>query len=80
MKELELMAADFVTDVLFSGASEPDWYRGRFFPERRKIRNLTNYIKLKTGVQKSTKKMWRTSSRHVNNYKYDLLPVNFFSF
>ena len=52
MKELELMAADFVTDVLFAGASEPDWYRGRFFPERRKIRNLTNYIKIESRCSK----------------------------
>ena len=56
MKELELMAADFVTDVLFSGASEPDWYRGRFFPERRKIRNLTNYIKIENRFSKIDQK------------------------
>ena len=56
MKELELMAADFVTDVLFSGASEPDWYRGRFFPERRKIRNLTNYIKIENRCSKIDQK------------------------
>ena len=56
MKELELMAADFVTDVLFSGASEPDWYRGRFFPERRKIRNLLNYIKIENRCSKIDQK------------------------
>ena len=56
MKELELMAADFVTDVLFSGASEPDWYRGRLFPERRKIRNLTNYIKIENRCSKIDQK------------------------
>ena len=50
------MAADFVTDVLFSGASEPDWYRGRFFPERRKIRNLTNYIKIENRCSKIDQK------------------------
>ena len=50
------MAADFVTDVLFSGASEPDWYRGRFFPERRKIRNLTNYIKIENRFSKIDQK------------------------
>ena len=56
MKELESMAADFVTDVLFAGASEPDWYRGRFFPERRKIRNLTNYIKIENRFSKIDQK------------------------
>ena len=40
VKEWESRAADFVTDFLFKGASKPDRYRGRFFPERRKIRNL----------------------------------------
>ena len=50
------MAADFVTDVLFAGASEPDWYRGRFFPERRKIRNLTNYIKIENRFSKIDQK------------------------
>ena len=50
------MAADFVTDVLFAGASEPDWYRGRFFPERRKIRNLTNYIKIENRCSKIDQK------------------------
>ena len=32
VKELESRAADFVTDVLFEGASKPDRFRGRFFP------------------------------------------------
>ena len=50
------MAADFVTDVLFAGASEPDWYRERFFPERRKIRNLTNYIKIENRFSKIDQK------------------------
>ena len=46
VKELESRAADFVTDVLIEGSSKPGWYRGRFFPERRKIRNLITYIKI----------------------------------
>ena len=74
VKESESRAADFVTDILFEGASKPDRYRGRFFPERRKIRDLKRKLKLKTDFQKSTKKMWRTSCRHVSKRKYDLLP------
>ena len=52
VKELESMAADFVTDVLLEGASKPDWYSGRFFPERRKIRNLITYIKIENRFPK----------------------------
>ena len=52
VKELESRAADFVTDVLFEGASKPDRYRGRFFPERRKIRNLITYIKTENRFSK----------------------------
>ena len=52
VKELKSRAADFVTDILFEGASKPDRYRGRFFPERRKIRNLTTYIKTKNRFSK----------------------------
>ena len=55
VKELEPRAADFVTDVLFERASKPDRHRGRFFPERRKIRK--RILKLKTDFQNSTKKM-----------------------
>ena len=39
---------DFVTDVLFEGVCSPDCYRGRFYPERRKIRNLIFYVKMET--------------------------------
>ena len=52
VKELESTAADFVTDVLFEGASKPDRYRGRFFPERRKTRNLITYIKIENRFSK----------------------------
>ena len=47
VKELKSRA-----DVLFEGVSKPDRYRGRFFPERRKIRNLTTYIKTKNRFSK----------------------------
>ena len=80
VKELESRAADFVTDVLFEGASKPDRYRGRFFPERRKIRNLITYIKIEnrfSKIDQENEKMWRTSCRHVSKLKYDLLPGNF---
>ena len=71
MKELESTAADFVTDVLFEDASKADRYReGSFLKE---VKNL-RILKLKTDFQKLTKKMWRTSCRHVNKRKYDLLP------
>ena len=46
MKKLESRTADFMKDVLFEDASKSDRHRGRFFPERRKIRNLTTYIKI----------------------------------
>ena len=49
---MESRAADFVIDVLFKGASKPDWYRGRFFPERRKVRNLMTYIKIENRFSK----------------------------
>ena len=52
MKELESRAADIVTDVLFEGTSKPDRYRGRFFPERRKIRNLIAHIKIENRFSK----------------------------
>ena len=52
MKELESRAADFVSDVQFEGASKPDRYRGRFFPERRKVRNLITYIKIENRFSK----------------------------
>ena len=52
VKELESRAADFVTDFIFEGASKPDRYRGRSFPERRKIRNLITYIKVENRFSK----------------------------
>ena len=52
MKGLESRAVDFVTDILFEDASKPDRYRGRFFPERRKIRNLITYIKTENKFSK----------------------------
>ena len=52
VKELESRAVDFVTDILFEGPSKPDRYRGRFFPERKKIRNLITYIKIENRFSK----------------------------
>ena len=43
---------DFVTDVLFKGACSPDRYRGGFYPEPRKIRNLITYVKMETRFSK----------------------------
>ena len=43
---------DFVTGVLFEGVCSPDRYRGRFYPERRKIRNLITYVKMETRFSK----------------------------
>ena len=48
VKELELRAMDFVTDVLFEDVCSPDRYCGMFYPERRKIRNLITYVKMET--------------------------------
>ena len=42
----------FVTDVLFEGVCSPDRYRGRFYPRRRKIRNLITYVKMETRFSK----------------------------
>ena len=52
VKELESGAMDFVTEVLFEGVYSPDFYRGRFYPERRKIRNLITYVKMETRFSK----------------------------
>ena len=52
VKELESRALDFVTDVLFEGVCSPDLYRGRFYPERRKVRNLISYVKMETQFSK----------------------------
>ena len=43
---------DFVTDVLFEGVCSPDRYCGKFYPERRKIRNLITYVKMETRFSK----------------------------
>ena len=51
VKELESRAMDFVTDILF-GVCSPDRYRGRFYPKRRKIRNLIAYVKMETRFSK----------------------------
>ena len=52
VKELESRAMDFVTDVFFEGACSPDRYRGKFYPERRKIRSLITYVKMETRFSK----------------------------
>ena len=52
VKELESQAMDFVTDVLFEGACSPDRYRGRFYSERQRIRNLITYVKMETRFSK----------------------------
>ena len=52
VKALESRAMDFVTDVLFKGACSPDRYRGGFYPEPRKIRNLITYVKMETRFSK----------------------------
>ena len=52
VKESESQSMDFVTDVLFEGVCSPDRYRGRFYPERRKIRNLITYVKVETRFSK----------------------------
>ena len=56
VKELESRAMDFVTDVLFEGVCGPDRYRGRFYPERRKIRNLITFAKMETRFSKTDQK------------------------
>ena len=56
VKELESRAADFLTDVLFEGYSKPDRCRGRFFPERRKIRNFITYIRIENRFSKIDQK------------------------
>ena len=52
VKELESRAANFVTGVLFEGASKPDRYRGKFFPERKKISKLITYTKIENRFSK----------------------------
>ena len=44
---------DFVADVFFEGACSPDRYRGKFYPERRKIKNLIIYVKMETRFSKT---------------------------
>ena len=41
---------DFVTGVFFEGACSLD--RGKFYPERRKIRSLITYVKMETRFSK----------------------------
>ena len=36
----------------FEDVCSPDRYRGRFYPERRKIRNLITYVKMETRFSK----------------------------
>ena len=43
---------DFVTGVLFESVCSPDRFRGRFYPERRNVRNLITYIKMETQFSK----------------------------
>ena len=43
---------DFVTGLLFEGVCSSDRFRGRFYPERRNIRNLITYIKMETQFSK----------------------------
>ena len=52
VKELESRAMDFVMDVLFEVVWSSDLYHGRFYPERRKIRNLITYVKMETQFSK----------------------------
>ena len=52
VKELESRAMDFVTCVFFKGACSLDSYRGKFYPERRKIRSLITYVKMETQFSK----------------------------
>ena len=51
-KELESRAMDFVTGVSFEGECSLDRYRGKFYPERRKIRSLITYVKMETRFSK----------------------------
>ena len=46
---------DFVTDVLLEGACSPNPYRGMFYPERHKIRNLITSVKMETRFSKIKK-------------------------
>ena len=43
---------DFVTGLLFEGVCSSDRFRGRFYSERRNIRNLITYIKMETQFSK----------------------------
>ena len=52
VKELESRAMDFATDVLFEGVCSPDRYRGMFYPERSKVKNLITYVKMETRLSK----------------------------
>ena len=52
VREVESRVMDFVKDVLFEGVYGPDRYRGRFYPERRKIRNLITCVKMETQFSK----------------------------
>ena len=65
VKELESQAMDFVTDVLFEGACSPDCYRGRFYPERQRIRNLITYVKMETRFSKIDQENVQYLYRHV---------------
>ena len=52
VKEIELRALDFVKDNLFPGSPNPPIFRNRFYPERRKIRNLITYVKMEMRFSK----------------------------
>ena len=51
-KELESLPMDFVTGILFEDICSPNRYCGRFYPERRKIKNLIIYVKMETQFSK----------------------------
>ena len=48
VKELKSRSKDFVTVVAIEVVCSPDRYRGRFYPGRRKIRNVITYTKMET--------------------------------
>lgn len=52
VKELESRALDYVKSVIFQGQSNPDAYRNRFYPERKKIRNLITFVKVESRYSK----------------------------
>lgn len=74
VKELESRALDFVKEELFHGESNPSVYRSRFYPERKKIRNLITFVKVESRYSKIDQENVALLASNCNNADIRFIP------